>query len=340
MKIKILGLGPGDISQMTIGVYKEIQEAACLYLRTKEHPVVAQLEAEGVTYQSFDHIYENSEQFEDVYEVIVAQLLTLATEQQVIHYAVPGHPMVAERTVQLLLEQARVGRLEVELMGGQSFIDPMLGRLGVDPVEGFTLLDATTLRVELLQPRCHTIITQVYDEFIASEVKLTLMEVYPDDYPVTIVTAVGIKNQEQVIQVPLYELDRSATLSNLTAIYLAKTDEEEILNRTYHRSRDIFRQLRGPNGCPWDKKQTHESLKKYVLEEANEVVEAIDEGDYDHLVEELGDLLLQVFLHAQIGEDEGLFNMEDVIEALNEKMIRRHPHVFGDMQLELSLIHI
>ena len=87
--------------------------------------------------------------------------------------------------------------------------------------------------------------------------------------------------------------------------------------------------LRGPDGCPWDKEQTHESLKKYLIEETYEVIEAIDSGDIDHLIEELGDVLLQVMLHAQIGEDEGYFSIDEVIEGISAKMIRRHPHVFG-----------
>ena len=92
--------------------------------------------------------------------------------------------------------------------------------------------------------------------------------------------------------------------------------------------------MRGPNGCPWDQKQTHESLKKYLIEEAHEFLAAVDAEDDFGMVEELGDVLLQVFLHAQIGEDEGYFNLEEVLESISEKMIRRHPHVFGDRSVE------
>jgi tetrapyrrole methylase family protein/MazG family protein len=333
-KIYIVGLGPGDISMLSLGTYKLLKKANHLYLRTKDHPVVEELNNEGITFTAFDQIYEKHDTFEAVYEEIVSTLQQSANQHQEIFYAVPGHPMVAERAVQLLLEKANKGDIEVEIMGGQSFIDPMLAALQVDPVEGFLLLDAMSLKPSLLQPACVTVITQVYDALIASEVKLTLMEVYPADYPVTIATAVGIKGVEELTEVPLYELDRATSLSNLTAVYVPKTDEDKVIDRRYERSRDIFRQLRGPSGCPWDKKQTHQSLKKYLLEEANEVIEAIDREDDEHLVEELGDILLQVFLHAQIAEDEGFFNMEDVIQSLNEKMIRRHPHVFGNEQLE------
>lgn len=93
---------------------------------------------------------------------------------------------------------------------------------------------------------------------------------------------------------------------------------------------EIIKILRSPNGCPWDKEQTHKSLRPNMLEEAYEAVDAIDENDIDHLKEELGDVLLQVVLHAQIAKDENEFDIEDVAGLLNEKLIRRHPHIFGD----------
>jgi tetrapyrrole methylase family protein/MazG family protein len=332
-KIKVLGLGAGDINQLPMGMFKELKRAKHLFLRTEEHPVVRELAQDGVQYESFDDIYRKHDQFEDVYDEMVSILVHQMSQKEEIHYAVPGHPIVAERTVQLLLERSHTAAFEVEIVGGQSFIDPLLSRLQADPVEGLLFLDATSLKQSSLHPGCQTILTQVYDSFIASEAKLTLMEVYPDDYIVTVATAVGTK-EEQILEVPLYELDRVTTLSNLTAVFIPPTENETVINRQYYRSRDIFRRLRGPDGCPWDKEQTHQTLSKYLLEEANEVVEAIEEEDVDHLVEELGDVLLQVFLHAQIGEDDGLFTMEDVIGALNEKMIRRHPHVFGDEQID------
>ena len=93
---------------------------------------------------------------------------------------------------------------------------------------------------------------------------------------------------------------------------------------------DLMRKLRGPGGCPWDRQQTHASIAPYCLEEAYEVVDAIDRGDDADLRDELGDLLLQVVFHAQMAEDRGAFTLEDVCEALVTKMVRRHPHVFAD----------
>ncbi|MFN7253021.1 MAG: nucleoside triphosphate pyrophosphohydrolase [Anaerobacillus sp.] len=331
-KIVILGLGAGDLQQLPLGVYHKLMKSENVFLRTKEHPVVTELEEQGFTYHSFDHIYENNDQFSDVYQEIASQLIEHAKESDIV-YAVPGHPFVAESTVQLLLEQAENHQIAVEISGGQSFLDNLFQAVQIDPIEGCQIVDGTSLNRVELQVRHHIIVCQVYDAFIASEVKLTLMELLPDDYEVTIVTAAG-SSQEKIQTVPLYELDRVTTLNNLTAVYVPPVLDEQLLYRDFGKLREVIAELRSPNGCPWDIKQTHQSLKKYLLEEAYEVLDAIDEEDDDHLAEELGDVLLQVLLHAQIGEDEGMFTVDDVIAAITEKMIRRHPHVFEAGKLE------
>ncbi|WP_284036738.1 nucleoside triphosphate pyrophosphohydrolase [Neobacillus sp. 114] len=326
-KIEIVGLGAGDLQQLQVGVYRKLIKGQQLFLRTKEHPVVAELVKEGMVYTSFDSVYEKHEQFEDVYQEIAENLLEKAQSESVT-YAVPGHPLVAERTVQILLENGAKAGVEIVIGGGQSFIDALFTSLKIDPIDGFQLLDGTSLEAGQLQIDQHIIISQVYDAFVASNVKLTLMEKLPDDYEVYIVSAAG-SQEESIMKVPLYEVDRNLSIDNLRSIYVPPVQEEEILWRTFPKLRNIIAHLRGPNGCPWDKEQTHESLKKYLIEETYEVIEAINSEDIDHLIEELGDVLLQVLLHAQIGEDDGYFSIEDVIEGLSAKMVRRHPHVFG-----------
>ncbi|WP_175989765.1 nucleoside triphosphate pyrophosphohydrolase [Bacillus sp. Marseille-Q1617] len=330
--ITIVGLGAGDLEQLPLGVYRVIKNSETLFLRTKEHPVVKDLTAEGVTFQSFDDIYEKHDRFEQVYEEIT-ELLVSHAEKGPLVYAVPGHPLVAEKTVQLLLELHKEGKVEVKVGGGQSFIDPLFASVGADPIDGFQLLDGTSLRLQDIHMNQQLIIGQVYDAFIASEVKLTLMELYPYDYEVKLVTAAGSK-EERVETISLVELDRAAGLSNLTSLYVPAVREMETSFKQYGTLREIISTLRGPNGCPWDREQTHQSLKKYLIEETYELLEAIDEDDIDHIVEELGDVLLQVMLHAQIGEDEGMFTMEEVIESIASKMVRRHPHVFGSVEVE------
>jgi tetrapyrrole methylase family protein/MazG family protein len=334
-KITVIGLGAGDIEQMPLGIYRAIKHANHVYMRTKEHPVVETLKQEGLSFESFDWMYEQGQQFADVYESIVQRLFLEVKDKKEIVYAVPGHPMVAEKTVQLLIDKAEVEDCLLEIKGGQSFLDAMFAALKIDPIEGFQMFDATDFRVREIQLQQHMIICQVYDAFIASEVKLSLMEVLPNEYEVSIVTAAGSKG-EQIKTIPLYELDRQVELNNVTSVYIPPVEDGTILYRDFENFRSVIATLRGPNGCPWDKMQTHHTLKKYLIEEAYEVLEAIDDEDDNHLVEELGDVLLQVMLHAQIGEDNGFFAIDDVIAAISEKMIRRHPHVFGDATAETS----
>jgi len=333
-KIFIVGLGAGDLNQLPLGVYKTLKGNLPVFLRTKEHPVVLELEKEGFIYESFDEIYEKHENFEEVYEEIVSILLQKAKSETII-YAVPGHPIVAERTVQLLLEKKEEAGIELEFVGGQSFLDALFQAVQIDPIEGFQLLDGTSfskLDINLTQ---HVIIGQVYDGFIASHVKLELMDLLPDDYPIYKIEAAG-SSEEKIKKVPLYLLDHEFEVHNLLSLYIPPVQDEAFLYKNFTKLREIIAILRGPNGCPWDKKQTHESLKKYLIEECYELLEAIDEGDDHHIVEELGDILLHVMLHAQIGEDEGYFSIDDVIESIASKMVRRHPHVFGNVIVHSS----
>ncbi len=330
-KITIIGLGAGDLNQIPFGVYKMMLKAELVYLRTKEHPVVAELEKEGVQFISYDDVYEKHDSFGKVYEEISESLLNKAQQQSII-YAVPGHPIVAEQTVQLLLENGPTQGIQIELAGGQSFIDAIFQALKIDPIDGFQLLDGTSLTKESLNLHQHIVIGQVYDTYVASNVKLTLMERLPDDYQIVVVSAAG-SEAEQIESIPLYELDRVVKVNNLTSIYVPPVQEETILYKEFDKLREVIAELRGPNGCPWDKKQTHSSLKKYLIEEAYELIEAIGQDDIDHMIEELGDVLLQVMLHAQIGEDDGYFSINDVIESITAKMIRRHPHVFGTVEV-------
>lgn len=332
--IHIIGLGAGDLDQLPLGVYKKLKAADNLYVRTEDHPVLAELEQEGLTFNSFDAVYEKHDTFSPVYEEIAETLISLSQQTAVI-YAVPGHPLVAEQTVQNLIEAEKQGRCQLAIEGGHSFLDSLFGALRIDPIEGFQLMDGTEMTSDQVNMTQHLLIAQVYDSFSASEVKLTLMEKYPDDYPVTIVTAAG--SADEVLRtVPLHELDRSTEVNNLTTVYVPPAEEQTQRLKEWQTFRSIIAKLRSPEGCPWDREQTHESLSPYLIEEAHELLQAIREGDDDAIADELGDVLLQVFLHAQIGQDNGYFQLEDVLESISAKMIRRHPHVFGDVTAEDS----
>lgn len=332
--LTILGLGAGDLDQLALGTYRKIKKADFIVSRTDQHPAIVELRAEGIHISSFDEVYEKHDTFEPVYDEIVERLLTLCEEKSVT-YVVPGHPLVAERTVQLLIEKERAGLIELDIAGGNSFLDPMFAALRIDPIEGFQLLDGTDFMRDAIQMKQHVLIGQVYDAFVASEVKLSLMEKYAYNHPVTVVTAAGTTG-EILKTVPLFELDRVTEIDNLTTVYVPPVEAREDRLKDWSTFREIIRKLRAPDGCPWDREQTHESLKKHLVEEAHELLEAITSQEDDAVIEELGDVLLQVFLHAQIGEDDGYFAMEDILESIGSKMIRRHPHVFGGQVLNTA----
>ncbi len=327
-ELTIVGLGSGELDQLTLGIYRILKEASNLFIRTEDHPVVQTLKDEGLEFKTFDDVYERYDRFEEVYEDIANQLIDNAEQKEVV-YAVPGHPLVAEKTVQLLFEKGRERGVEIKVEGGQSFLDPLFTALRLDPIEGFQFLDALAINSDELLLNKHLIICQIYDGLVASDVKISLLEQYSPEHLVTLVQAAGDPDQT-IKTVPLSELDYEWTLDNRTSLYVPPIKEEQATNHSFPRLKSIIRALRAPGGCPWDQEQTHESLKRYLVEETYEVLQAIDEQDDEHLVEELGDVLLQVMLHAQIGEDEGFFNIYDIIRTLSDKMVRRHPHVFSD----------
>jgi len=333
-KLTIVGLGAGDLDQLSLGVYRTLKEADYIIARTDQHPAALELRAEGIAIESFDSIYEKHDSFEHVYEEIVEKLLELSLEK-LVTYVVPGHPLVAEKTVQLLIEKEQQGIVKLEIVGGNSFLDPMFAALRIDPIEGFQLLDGTDMKRDDVDMKQHVLIGQVYDSFVASEVKLSLMEKYAFDHPVTIVSSAGSVN-EKLRTVPLFELDRETEIDNLTTVYVPPVENLDDRLKDWATFREIIATLRGPDGCPWDREQTNASLKRYLIEETHELLEAINQEDDEAIIEELGDVLLQVFLHSQIGEDDGYFAMEDVLEAVGSKMIRRHPHVFGEDEVETS----
>ncbi|NEW09588.1 nucleoside triphosphate pyrophosphohydrolase [Paenibacillus sp. SYP-B3998] len=338
-QITVVGLGTGDEDQLTLGAWKKLQLAAksqaSLYLRTKDHPMVRMLDDNHIPYQTFDANYEAHESFEQVYASIAEALVQTAKQQSgEVIYAVPGHPMVAEFTVQLLKQRCPAEGISLSLLSGESFLDQAFLRFGFDPIEGFQLLDSTSLNRYSLNPQLHTVIGQVYDTYTASDLKISLMEAYPDEYRVVVGHSLGVVGEEQIIEVPLYELDHIQGYGNLSLVWVPKSEQDKDLYRSFGRLHEIVNILRSPEGCPWDREQTHASLRKNLIEEAYEVLETIDEDDPEHMCEELGDLLLQVMLHAQIEEETGTFTVYDVIAGLNEKLIRRHPHVFGENEAE------
>ncbi|XZK75332.1 nucleoside triphosphate pyrophosphohydrolase [Clostridium perfringens] len=331
--LKIMGLGPGAYEALTIGALKELKNNKNIYFRTEKHPTVDFLKDEGIKFESYDHAYEKYDSFDDVYKYIAEDLITKIKDDEDLIYAVPGHPLVAEKSVINLIELCKENNIQYEVLPAVSFVDAMMEALQVDPIEGIKIIDAFDMKNQILDKRVGTIITQVYNNFIASEVKLRLLEGYEDDTEIIFVRAAGVKGLESIRKIPLYELDWQEDIDYLTSIYIPKDlgnkkDFQDLL--------DIIETLRNPGGCPWDREQTHESLKSALLEECYEVIDAIENEDEDALIEELGDVLLQVVFHASIGKEDGYFDIMDVIGGISNKMINRHPHVFGNEEANTS----
>ena len=163
---------------------------------------------------------------------------------------------------------------------------------------------------------------------VASDVKLTLMNQYPDDCQVMLIHAAGT-DQPLVENLPLHAIDHSPHIRHMTSLYVPALGGMS----SFEQFQEIIAHLRAPEGCPWDRKQTHESLRQFMIEEAYETLDAIESGNTQSLYEELGDLMLQIVLHTQIAIDDGEFHMSDVLGYVNAKMIRRHPHVWGDVSV-------
>ncbi len=329
MGIKIIGLGPGDKSQISYGAIEALKSGNKIYLRTENHPVVNDLD---ICYESFDILYEGADKFENVYGEIAKKIVEIGKDEDIV-YAVPGHPRVAETSVTYIENLSKEEGVSVEVVASMSFVDAMYAFLGFDPSEGFRLLDSFSIRKKDLDTDVNIIITQVYDRFIASNIKIELMNYYADDQDVWIVRAAGVKGMEFKDKIKLYELDRQEMeFDHLTSIFIPKGGEKnfkDIMDLV-----EVTRVLRGDNGCEWDKKQTHKTLTKYLIEECYELIDAIENDDIDGIVEELGDLQYHIVLHSQIGYDTGYFDYDEVCNSSVEKMVSRHPHVFGDEEYE------
>jgi len=328
--IIIVGLGPGSVDDLSLKAWRTLENASTVYLRTTEHPCVPQL-PQAASYHSFDYLYQSVESFEEVYATITQKISDAAARGETIVYAVPGDPLVGESTVTRLLKSAEEMDLSVEIINGISFIEPMLAQMGIDALDGLQIVDGLTIagmHHPPINPDFPALLAQVYSRDVASNVKLTLMNQYPDEFTVHLIHGAGT-DEAQVETLPLYEIDRSEKIKHLTSLYLPALGGMS----SFEAFQEVIAHLRAPEGCPWDRKQTHQSLRPYLLEETYEVLEALDDDDPEELYKEMGDLLLQIVLHTQVAIDEGEFYMTDVLRYVNEKMIRRHPHVWGDVEV-------
>lgn len=329
--IVLLGLGPGDPALLTRQAWEVLQSSSEITVRTRHHPAVEGFPAALIVH-SFDDLYEQEQTFEKVYALIVEKVLDLGRRPQGVVYAVPGHPFIAEATPPEIARRARLEGIPVRVVEGLSFLDATFAALGEDPLPHTALVDALELVTAHVPPfpaDAPALIAQIYSAQVASDVKLTLMEVYPDEHPVKLVHAAGTPDCH-IEELALYEIDRSPSVGLLTTLYVPPLGPATSLEAF----QELVAHLRAPDGCPWDREQTHQSLRASLLEETYEVLAALDADDPASLGEELGDLLLQIVLHAQIANEYGEFRLAEVIQGIHTKIVARHPHVFGDVKVD------
>ncbi|HWC11314.1 MAG TPA: MazG family protein [Acidimicrobiales bacterium] len=329
-RVVVGGLGPAGPDLFTAATGAAIDRLPRRWLRTARHPAAAAVAGA----ETFDLLYETAATLDAVYAGIVDALVEDAGVHGEVLYLVPGSPLVAERTVELLRADDRV---DVELLPALSFLDLAWTRLGVDPLAtGVRLVDGQRFAVEAAGERGPLLVAQCDSRAVLSEVKLAAGPADPAG-PVVVLRHLGLPD-EAMFEVAWDDLDRTVEPDHLTSLYLpalAPPVASEVA-----RFAELVRTLR--ERCPWDREQTHTTLTRHLLEETYEVLEAIEhlpgrgpEG-YAHLEEELGALLFQVVFHATLAAEEGAFTLADVAGTVHDKLVGRHPHVFGTVQADTA----
>ena len=384
--LTIVGLGPGAAGHLSLETL-QLLESNAVILRTEIHPTVAELKNRGISFVSCDSFYEKEDTFEKVYDTIAAFVLEQARGKNVV-YAVPGSPLVAERTVVLLRERAAEQGVPLQIKPAMSFLELACVDLGIDPIEGLRIIDAQDFEALADAGRYPLMITQVYNQMVASDMKLSLMDALPDETEAWFLRNLGLEDEE-CRKIPLYEIDRQPVIDHLTSVFIPRQPQEVLLSvlqepekeevpvsdgadeaegdfdfaeeplpeavvagEDGHWKRfpllprktefdvrplsDVMQVLREPGGCPWDREQDFATIRANLIEECYEFLEAVDGKDVHGMMEELGDILMQVVFHARMAEEKELFTLQDVIDCVTDKLIERHPHVFGTVQVANS----
>ena len=336
----VVGLGPAGVDLLLPIARSEIGRVPTRFARTRRHPAVVELESEGFAFETFDAAYESATDFDSLYPSIVASLLAAAEEHGEVVYVVPGNPGVAEHTVALLRSAVRSG-LEVTVVPGLSFVDLAWTRLGRDPMAGVHVLDAQDFVPSAAGRTGPMLIGHCINPMVLSDLKVALLDALPANTPIVVLQRLGLAD-ELITTVPLADLDRKIAPDHLTSVFVDAG--ERTVAGEVARLVALAQRLRGPGGCPWDAEQSHHSLTRYLLEEAYETVEVLEllpdaapAGDVDYdayarVEDELGDLLFQVVFHSILAAEAGAFDLGDVATTVHDKLVRRHPHVFGEVE--------
>ncbi|MCB0163640.1 MAG: nucleoside triphosphate pyrophosphohydrolase [Anaerolineae bacterium] len=325
--ITIIGLGPGDSQLWTEAAAQYLRYAVEIHVYTS-HPSLPDIPGQ---LQYITPPTDPAQPAADRFHQIAVELVLTSQRRPELILAVPGHPRLDDPVTPYLCAEAKSAGLPVTVVPGLSYFEAVVAALDLTELHSLQLADANELARlyhPLLEPDRPALIRYISDRALATQLKQTLLNAYPADFSVTLVYSPGVPT-EATWSGPLAEIDHQPYLAAPAFLYLPADPNPSGFN-TFQQ---IIAHLRSPNGCPWDRKQTHQTLRPYLLEEAYEVLETIDANDPEALAEELGDLLLQIVLHTQIATETGEFKMGTVLDHINRKMLRRHPHVFGDIEV-------
>lgn len=332
--ITVAALGPDSGELLTMGALAVMKEADALVLRTARHGAVQMIEEQGIAYQTLDGLYERCEDFDELCSRAAAALGKKALSCKNLCYAVsePG----SDATVRALAKALPDG-VSLRVMGGVTLAGNAACAVlpfGVDTenLRTVTALSVETMRVQADSPQ---VITEIDNRYLASDVKLWLSDLFDDE-----MTVYFLENAAEpgVLAKPilLCELDRQAHYDHRTAVLVPRVSVYERSRASYEDFAEVIARLRAPGGCPWDRAQTHHTLRQYMIEEACEAAEAMDGDDDLKIADELGDVLLQVVLNSCIGAEHRAFTDRDVTSMAAHKMITRHEHVFGKAKAEAA----
>lgn len=317
--IHLVGLGPGGSSLLTGETRALLESGAPVIVRTRHHPSVANLDA-NAAWTGCDDLATPDQSAAEICAAIVDRVVTAGRLGEVV-YAVPGQPL-ADPTVVALIAAARSAAIPRRAYPALAFADVAATTLGIDPTR-IQLCDTSDTRIDTQRP---ALITGSHDREATAALKVRLADIYPADHSVTVLTALGTP-QEALSTVNLSAFDPQL-VGTAACLYLPPLEPLEDVRRfdgLFH----VVERLNGPGGCPWDLEQDHRSLRPYLLEESYEALHAIESGDSEAMAEELGDVLFQVLIHAEVAKRQGEFRFADIAERASRKLISRHPHVFG-----------
>ncbi|SFU67761.1 tetrapyrrole methylase family protein / MazG family protein [Clostridium sp. DSM 8431] len=309
--INIVGLGYGEIDDLTIKTYKILKESKNIYIKNTDLKIIKSLEEEGILFKNSSNLFKDIRNISKNNEVV---------------YATIGSPSDNDKSVKDIIKLCKEKNIDYKIYpaaGIKELIQSCLNKT----IEDITIINSNCIEEADIRKHSEVVIKDISSKYVALKIKTKLENVYDKDIKVYYI----INKDRKCLEIKLNKIDDITDFSEFNIIYIPKNskgkkDIDDLI--------EIVKILRGENGCPWDKEQTHESIKRDIIEESYEVFDAIEQNNKEALIEELGDVLFQVIFHASLGIDDSEFDMLDITDGISNKMIYRHPHVFGDINVK------